>query len=57
MGLFRDGPGLVKLTDTDANGITRRRQGSAMCIYDREYYRREGPSFLEAISRWGLVCK
>jgi membrane associated rhomboid family serine protease len=28
-----------------------------MGIYDREYYRREGPSFLEAITRHGQVCK
>ena len=28
-----------------------------MGIYDREYYRREGPSFLEAITQHGRVCK
>jgi membrane associated rhomboid family serine protease len=28
-----------------------------MGIYDRDYYRREGPSFLDAISRTGQVCK
>jgi membrane associated rhomboid family serine protease len=28
-----------------------------MGIYDREYYRRDGPSFLEAITSHGKVCK
>src|SRR5262249_24569946 len=28
-----------------------------MGIYDRDYYRREGPSFLGAISERGQVCK
>ena len=28
-----------------------------MGIYDREYYRREGPSFLEAFHLRGQVCK
>jgi membrane associated rhomboid family serine protease len=28
-----------------------------MGIYDREYYRREGPSFLGAFTERGLVCK
>jgi membrane associated rhomboid family serine protease len=28
-----------------------------MGIYDREYYRRDGPSFLEAFHRYGVVCK
>src|SRR5262245_24781640 len=28
-----------------------------MGIYDREYYRREGPSFLGAITSTGQVCK
>jgi membrane associated rhomboid family serine protease len=30
---------------------------SDMGIYDREYYRKEGPSFLDAIVRRGTVCK
>jgi membrane associated rhomboid family serine protease len=29
----------------------------AMGIYDREYYRREGPSFLGSIAQHGKVCK
>jgi membrane associated rhomboid family serine protease len=28
-----------------------------MGIYDREYYRREGPSYLDAFTRHGRVCK
>jgi membrane associated rhomboid family serine protease len=28
-----------------------------MGIYDREYYRREGPSFLESLTNRGKVCK
>jgi membrane associated rhomboid family serine protease len=28
-----------------------------MGIYDREYYRREGPSFLETLAQRGQVCK
>jgi membrane associated rhomboid family serine protease len=28
-----------------------------MGIYDRDYYRREGPSFLETFARQGQVCK
>src|SRR5262245_21570323 len=28
-----------------------------MGIYDRDYYRRDGPSFLGAITRHGMVCK
>src|SRR6516164_553432 len=28
-----------------------------MGIYDRDYYRREGPSFLDAFARQGQVCK
>lgn len=28
-----------------------------MGIYDREYYRREGPSFLDSLTNWGRVCK
>src|SRR5581483_3429262 len=28
-----------------------------MGIYDRDYYRRDGPSFLEHITSGGLVCK
>jgi membrane associated rhomboid family serine protease len=29
----------------------------AMGIYDREYYRREGPGILDSLSRTGQVCK
>ena len=28
-----------------------------MTIYDREYYRKEGPSFLGSFARHGQVCK
>src|SRR5215471_12485183 len=28
-----------------------------MGIYDREYYRREGPSFLATVSQHGRICK
>src|SRR5208337_1717560 len=28
-----------------------------MGIYDREYYRREGPSFLDSFTNRGKVCK
>src|SRR5690242_1879090 len=28
-----------------------------MTIYDREYYRRDGPSFLGSLAQHGLVCK
>ena len=31
--------------------------GNVMGIYDRDYYRKEGPSFLGTITRWGQVCK
>src|SRR5579884_366964 len=32
-------------------------QRTAMGIYDREYYRREGPSFLRSLTEGGAVCK
>ena len=31
--------------------------GTPMGIYDRDYYRREGPSYLEALIPSGQVCK
>src|SRR5262249_44524997 len=34
-----------------------RRKGRSMGIYDREYYRREGPSYLGAIINRGHVTK
>src|SRR5262245_19478198 len=31
--------------------------GTVMGIYDREYYQREGSSFLDSLARQGQVCK
>src|SRR5436309_1141919 len=53
-------PGVVK-----REGLPRRRsvpahrspEAAAMGIYDRDYYRREGPSFLGSILSQGTVCK
>src|SRR5438874_3180704 len=37
--------------------VARPTRETAMTIYDREYYRREGPGFLGSLARHGQVCK
>jgi membrane associated rhomboid family serine protease len=39
------------------SGLMRNAGEDAMGIYDREYYRREGPSFLASFSERGQMCK
>jgi membrane associated rhomboid family serine protease len=40
-----------------ARSLPANAEDSPMGIYDREYYRREGPSFLRAIAEQGTICK
>jgi membrane associated rhomboid family serine protease len=54
-GLSSDGMGVVKssVTHAQAPGSEDRLMG----IYDREYYRKEGPSFLGSFTEQGKACK
>src|SRR5438105_2965808 len=54
-GLSRPAADMVKRRGYPGGRLPQ--QGTDMGIYDREYYRKSGPSFLGSIGAPGQVCK